>query len=152
MTDWIQRYIGLAEREVATWSKDRSTKVGSVIVGKKKHVVSVGYNGFARGVSDDHPERHERPLKYLLTIHSELNAILNAHYCGASVKGCSIFVTALPPCAGSSNAIVQSGIKRVYCYQVAENAELEERWKQDIVWGEVIRREGGVETIFLERQ
>ena len=39
------RFLRLA-REVSTWSKDPSTKVGAVIVGDNGQVISQGYNGF----------------------------------------------------------------------------------------------------------
>ncbi len=55
--------MGLAEH-VATWSKDRSRKVGCVIVGPDNEIRSLGYNGFPRGITDDIEKRHQRPTKY----------------------------------------------------------------------------------------
>ena len=60
---WDQRFLRLA-LEIASWSKDESTKVGSVVVGPKREIRSTGYNGIPRGVDDDVAARHERPLKY----------------------------------------------------------------------------------------
>ena len=48
---WDLRLLGLAEH-VAQWSKDPSTQVGAVIADKKHRVLSLGFNGFARGVRD----------------------------------------------------------------------------------------------------
>ena len=45
---WDVRFLKLAH-EVASWSKDPSTKVGCVLV-KGKKVVSLGYNGLPMGV------------------------------------------------------------------------------------------------------
>ena len=42
---------GVAE-QVAEWSKEPSTKVGAVVADKKHRVLSLGFNGFARGVKD----------------------------------------------------------------------------------------------------
>ena len=39
-------------KHIGSWSKDPSTKVGAVIVDDKNRIVSVGYNGFPRGVED----------------------------------------------------------------------------------------------------
>ncbi|MBI2669577.1 MAG: hypothetical protein HYX20_00290 [Candidatus Yanofskybacteria bacterium] len=54
---WDRRFLALAEF-VAQWSKDPSTKTGAVIVDSNNRLVSVGYNGFPRGVNDS-PERLE---------------------------------------------------------------------------------------------
>ena len=48
---WNNRYLELAE-QVASWSKDPSSKIGSVAVGDKGQILSQGYNGFPRGVND----------------------------------------------------------------------------------------------------
>jgi dCMP deaminase len=57
---WDKRFMELA-KQVSTWSKDKSTGVGAVIVNDKKKVLSLGFNGFPRGVDDDVESRHERP-------------------------------------------------------------------------------------------
>lgn len=74
---WDDYFIGLA-RKVSERSKDRSTKVGAVIVGPDKEIRSTGYNGFARGVDDEPEERQERGVKLLITPHAEVNAVCNA--------------------------------------------------------------------------
>ena len=48
---WDTRFLRLAF-EVASWSKDHSTKVGAVIIGPDKDPRSFGYNGLPRGVND----------------------------------------------------------------------------------------------------
>ena len=48
--------------------------------------------------------------KYLYTVHSELNAILN--YRGGSLEGAKLYVS-LFPCNECAKAIIQSGIKEV---------------------------------------
>ena len=47
---WDKFFLGMAHY-VSTASKDK-TKCGCVIVDKDRRVVSVGFNGFARCVSD----------------------------------------------------------------------------------------------------
>jgi dCMP deaminase len=111
VTNWDQRFLDLAEH-IAQWSKDPSTKVGAVIVDEKKRVISVGYNGFPRGV-DDSPERYEdRPTKHLFVAHAERNALDNAPL---MVDGCTLYCT-LEPCIGCAKGIIQKGIKRVVTY------------------------------------
>lgn len=72
-----------------------------------------GYNGFPRGVDDARPERHERPLKYLLVVHAEQNAILNAARANIPIsKDCRLYMNFEPcPCAECTKAIIQSGIR-----------------------------------------
>lgn len=108
MANWDARWLQVADH-IATWSKDRSTQVGCVIVGNANQVLSMGYNGFPRGVNDDIEERHDRPDKYLWTEHAERNAIYNAARTGTALAGSTMY---LPwyPCADCARAIIQSGI------------------------------------------
>ena len=108
---WDTRFVEMAKL-VATWSKDRSTKVGCVIVGPNREVRSVGYNGFPRGVDDNVEARHQRPAKYLWTEHAERNAIYNATLAGISLIGCSAYLQWFP-CMDCARALVQSGITTV---------------------------------------
>ena len=111
MADWDKRFLDLAEH-VAQWSKDPRTKVGAVIVDEKKRVVSIGYNGFPRGV-DDTPDRYEdRPTKHLFVAHAERNALDNAPL---MVDGCTLYVP-LVPCNECTKSIIQKGITRVVSY------------------------------------
>lgn len=149
MADWHRRFMDLAE-EISHWSKDRSTKVGAVIVGPDREVVSMGYNGFARGVNDDIDKRHERPWKYFYTPHAEQNALYNTIRTQAKVVRCSIYISSLPPCSICSNAIVQSGIEKVYCVPLKVNTFLEQRWHDEIEHGGIILREAGVNVVYME--
>ena len=54
---WDSYFLDLAML-VGTKSKDSSTKVGAVIVGKDNEIRSTGFNGFPRKVNDDRLERH----------------------------------------------------------------------------------------------
>lgn len=110
-TDWNKRFLDLAEH-VSTWSKDKSRKVGAVIVNDDKRVVSFGYNGFPSGIDDEVDERHERPAKYDWVVHAEENAITNAARIGVSTKGTTIYLN-LFPCARCAGVIINSGIKKV---------------------------------------
>lgn len=109
---WDWRFLDLAEH-IAGWSKDPRTKVGAVIVDQKKRVVSLGYNGFPRGVVD-YKERYEnRPKKHLFVAHAERNALDNAPL---MVDGCILYVP-LMPCNECAKSIVQKGIKTVVTYE-----------------------------------
>jgi len=72
--NWQEYFLGIAE-QVKLKSKDESTQVGAVIVGKGHEILSTGYNSFPRGLDDSRPERQERPHKYPYFEHAERNAI-----------------------------------------------------------------------------
>lgn len=108
MVNWDRRFLDLAEH-IAQWSKDPRTKVGAVIVDEKKRVVSVGYNGFPRGVSDNDERYEDRPTKHLFVAHAERNALDNAPL---MVDGCTLYVPLLP-CNECAKSIIQKGIARV---------------------------------------
>ncbi len=110
---WDEYFMGVAELS-AMRSKDPHTQVGCCIVSPDHKILSMGYNGFPRGCSDDDfPWKREGPPlenKYFYTTHSELNAILN--YRGGSLEGSSLYVT-LFPCNECAKAIIQAGIKEI---------------------------------------
>ena len=95
-------------------SKDPNTQVGACIVGRDNRILSMGYNGFPNGCSDeDFPwdrEGEELETKYPYVTHGELNAILN--YRGGSLEGTKLYVS-LFPCNECAKAIIQAGIKTV---------------------------------------
>lgn len=113
MSKWHNRYIELA-REVSTWSKDPSRKIGAVIVGEHGQILSQGFNGFPRGVFDL-PDRYEdRPTKYKYVVHAEMNAIYNATLNGVKCQGSTLYVWGLPVCSECGKGIIQVGIKEVH--------------------------------------
>lgn len=146
MTDWPQRWFDVCD-QVAGWSKDRSTKVGCVIVGEHNQILSSGYNGFPRGVYDDTDLRHQRPAKYMWTEHAERNAIYNAARHGVALEGSTLYIPWFP-CAGCARAIIQSGIKRVICYKPEENTN--QRWTEDIDVAHDMMFEASIDLIFME--
>ena len=117
---WHIRFLKLAE-QIATWSKDPSTKVGAIIVDGNR-IVSTGYNGFPSDFISQYSliSREEKLAK---TIHAEVNAIL---YAKRDLTNCSIVITA-PPCSNCAAVIAQTGIKEVICNEASK--ELAIRWK-----------------------
>ena len=108
---WDEYFMGVAFLS-AMRSKDPHTQVGACIVSEDNKILSMGYNGFPWGCSDDEfPWKREGdPLdnKYFYTTHSELNAILN--YRGGSLEWAKLYVT-LFPCNECAKAIIQAGIR-----------------------------------------
>lgn len=106
---WDQRFYELAQH-VSRWSKDPSTQVGAVIVNDLNQVLSIGYNGFPRGVRDNEERYNNRDCKHAFVVHAERNALDNAF---ADVRGASMYVTHFP-CHECMKGIVQKGIRRIF--------------------------------------
>ncbi len=103
-----RHFLRLAWVTALDLSKDPSTKVGAVIVTEDTRQVSIGYNGFPKGILET-PERWEKPLKYEFVIHAEMNAIMN---CPFDTKSCTLYCTH-QPCHRCLVHLVNAGIKRV---------------------------------------
>ncbi|MBO7509196.1 MAG: dCMP deaminase family protein [Alphaproteobacteria bacterium] len=108
---WNYRFMQMAQF-IATWSKDNSTKVGCVIVSPNKTILSMGYNGFPRGIDDNVPTRWQRPTKYDFVVHAEENALLNAGRNGTRLDGGILYAT-MAPCTRCAGSIIQSGIREI---------------------------------------
>lgn len=110
---WDEYFMGVAGLS-AMRSKDPGTQVGACIVSGNNKILSMGYNGFPNGCSDDDfpwcREGDALDNKYFYSTHSELNAILN--YRGGSLDGAKMYVT-LFPCNECAKAIIQAGIKTI---------------------------------------
>jgi dCMP deaminase len=111
MSKWSKRFMDLAEH-IADWSYDPSTKVGAVVVDDRNRIISIGYNGFPRGVKDLEKRYEDRPTKHLFVAHAERNALDNSPM---SVEGCTMYVPLLP-CNECAKSIIQRGIKKVVSY------------------------------------
>ena len=110
---WDEYFMGVAILS-GMRSKDPNSQVGACIVSQDNKILSMGYNGFPMGCSDDvfpwAREGEALDTKYLYVTHSELNAILN--YRGGSLEGAKLYVS-LFPCNECAKAIIQSGIREV---------------------------------------
>lgn len=127
MDKWDARYINLA-KEVSTWSKDPSSKIGAIAVGGKGDVLSTGYNGFPRHILDGDERYADRQIKYKYIVHAEANCIYNATYNGVSLKGATMYVYGLPCCSECAKAIIQVGVERV----VMHGDPFNERWRESV--------------------
>lgn len=111
--NWDEYFMGIALLS-AKRSKDPSTQVGACIADSDNKVVSLGYNGMPRGITDEElpwNKGEDLESKYLYVVHAELNAILNTR-AGADLKDCRLYVT-LFPCNECAKAVIQTGIKEI---------------------------------------
>lgn len=137
---WDLRFLDLA-RFISGWSKDPSTQVGAVIVDENNRIVSIGYNGFPKGVCDN-DRLKDRDAKYKIVVHGEINAILFAN---KSVAGCTLYTVPFEPCPRCAGLIIQSGIKRVVAPHNTNN-----RWEDEFIISRTLFKEANIEVCYYE--
>jgi dCMP deaminase len=141
---WDARYLKLA-REVSTWSKDPSVRVGAVAVGEIGQVLAQGYNGFPRGVDDNIERYHDRETKYRYVVHAEANCIYNAAMNGISLNGATMYVYGLPACNECAKAMIQVGIKRIV---MPKHQNVPEKWEHSCNESKHMLKEVGISYEF----
>lgn len=123
---WDYRFLEMAKL-ISTWSKDPSTKCGSVIVRPNKTICSTGFNGFPQKM-EDNPDLYEnRDEKYPRVIHAEMNSLL---FSAESVKGYTIYIWPMLPCERCFIHLVQAGITRFISQPCPEDKI--DRWEKQI--------------------
>ena len=137
---WKIRYFKLAKK-ISEWSKDPSTKVGAICIGKQGQVLSQGYNGFPRNFDDDLEKYKNRELKYKYIVHAEMNCIYHATLNGISLQDSSLFVYGLDICSECAKGIVQVGIKNVY---TCSKPTVSDYWRQSFIITDDIFKKGDV--------
>lgn len=144
--NWDEFYLQFADL-IASRSKDRSMKIGAVLV-KDNAVISMGYNGMPRSVNDDVEARHERPAKYYYFEHGERNSIYNAARVGTPTVGTTMYTQGVP-CADCSRAAIQAGVAKIVVYWQADD-NIASRWKESCAAGREMLEEAGVEIVFVK--
>jgi dCMP deaminase len=146
---WDKFFENLAI-DVSKKSKDKSTKIGVVLVGKDHSILDIGFNGFPRGISDEKEHYHQRPKKYMVTEHAERNAIYNCARNGKSTLGTTLYLSSKGlPCADCARAIIQSGISEVVTHKGTFEG-VSEHWVESIKTGEEMLLEAGVRIRYYE--
>ena len=146
--NWDEYFVKMADL-VATKSKDRSTQVGAVIVGEGHTVLSMGFNGFPRGVNDSVEDRYVRPQKLMFTEHAERNSVYAAALNGVALKGATLYLSGGGlPCCDCGRAIIQAGIKTV----ISRDRPFEGKgdWEASMRASEAMFQEAGIQVIRLD--
>ena len=146
---WDRHFLGMALYH-SQLSKDPSTRVGSVIVGPDREILSGGFNGFPRGIADS-PERLANcDMKLKLVVHAEMNALLAAARTGMRLKGCTLYLAATddtglvwggPPCTRCTVEIIQVGISEIVSFPVKA---IPSRWHDDLKLARELIEEAGI--------
>jgi dCMP deaminase len=148
-THWDKHFIQLALTHAAM-SKDPETRVGAVIIGNDREVVSAGFNGFPRGIADTTERLEHRPTKLQLIVHAEMNSILAAARLGHRVKGCTLYLAATdntglvwggPPCTRCTVEIIQAGIATIVSPPIKPTPS---KWHEDLKVARALLAEAGI--------
>ncbi|MEN8167492.1 MAG: dCMP deaminase family protein [Pseudomonadota bacterium] len=139
---WDTRFLGLAAH-ISAWSKDPSSQVGAVITDGNR-IISLGYNGFARGVEDKAERLGNRECKLNLTIHAEENAMIFAK---RDLTDCTVYVTH-PPCPRCASKLIQEEVARVV--YISPSEDFLSRWADDLKLSHEMYQEAGVEVTSYE--
>ena len=135
---WHYRFLRLAG-EIAEFSKDPSTKVGCILV-RDRRIISTGYNGFPRGISDSFDRLLDRDKKYEMTVHAEINAVTTAALHGVSTEGSTAYVT-FQPCSRCAAVLINAGIREVY---VTADSLIPDRWLDNMILAANLMKEAGI--------
>lgn len=141
------QYMSIARHIAQTLSKDKTRKIGCLLIGEHGQPLAWGYNGFPRGADDDVPERHQHPLKLKWSEHAERNAIYNATRAGVCLLNSVAYICTLLPCVDCARGLVQVGVKEVFVEKSAFNSQ---DWVQDWPLVQEIFEECEVKTHILD--
>lgn len=110
---WDLRFLSLA-KFISAWSKDPSTKTGAVLVRSDRTILSVGFNGFPRQMSDAPEIYADRDKKYSRVVHCEVNALIAAHQ---SIEGSTLYTWPFMSCDRCVVQMIQAGVYRFVSVQ-----------------------------------
>lgn len=127
--NWVDYFLGLAF-VVSQRSRDSQTKHGCVLTDRNNHILSTGYNSFARG-RDDKNLDNTRPGKYPHIIHSEENSLLSCPISLWQVQGGAIGYITGSPCYRCLQRLWNANVTTLY---IADRRgwQLDEQEKDDI--------------------
>ena len=132
---------------IASYSRDPSTKVGSIIVDGLNKIISRAYNDLPVGADSSIKSRFNKNIKLYYLEHAERSAIYFCANNGISTKNTTMYVT-LYPCIDCARAIIQSGIKRVVCTKPNFS---DEKWGESWRIAEELFNECGIEVEYINQ-
>lgn len=147
-TKWDVRFLRLAQ-EIATWSKDPSTKVGCVIVAPDRSIAALGYNGPGRFDVDEAVYSADRDEKLSRTIHSEMNAMMECDIPKSVRAECVVYST-FEPCENCTKHLLQYGFRRFVTIEATP--EQNRRWHDSFARSRQMRRNAKAGMIYYGKE
>ena len=147
---WDVGFINLALSFARDMSKDPNTKVGAVLVGPRREVIQMGFNGFPEGIADTPERLNDRVLKNRLTVHAERNAVCLAARRGIVTEGSTVYLAATDqsgavwggaPCVACLIELIQAGVRGIVTLPFKT---VPSRWADDIAESRRLIREKGM--------
>jgi dCMP deaminase len=110
--NWLQYFMDIAKMVATRATCDRK-HVGAVVVSNSRAIIATGYNGSVVGAPHCDDAGHLMEDGHCVrTIHAEMNAIAQAAHHGVSLRGSTLYCTALP-CWQCFKVICNTGITQV---------------------------------------
>ncbi len=146
--DKALKFLKLAKIQADLFSKDPNTKVGCIIIAPDSlQILSCGYNGLPRNISETETDRWQYPLKAYYCEHSERNCLYNACRSGVKLEG-GIAIVSLYPCHDCARGLIQSGISTIIT--VEPNFE-HYRWGYSFKISSLLFEEAGIKVITFNK-
>jgi dCMP deaminase len=105
----------------------------------------MGYNGFPHRLADSPARLNDRPTKYSMIVHCEMNAVLNAQ---RSVEGCTLYTWPFLSCDRCAVHMIQAGITRAVAPILPER--LYDRWLESVTKTKAYFREAGINVVEVD--
>ena len=102
--------------DVASRSKEPSTKVGCVIVDEDNNIIATGCNDYVMERGSKY-STDKKPVRYLISIHAEMRALITAK---RSVKNCKVYVTHAS-CENCLKHLILAGVKEIIYDKLTTN-------------------------------
>lgn len=143
------KYYQLARFQADLFSKDPNTKVGCLFLAPESlQVLSMGFNGFPRGIDETVAIRWQRPTKYAYIVHAEENGICNACRRGTPLEGAIAVVTKYP-CSACAKSLIQVGISTL----ITAAPDLQHpKWGEEARFSVEMFAEAGIKLIYVTEQ
>ena len=89
----------------------------------------------------------QKPLKYKMIVHAEMNLIYNAADNGVSLKGSTVYVVGLPACRDCAKGLIQVGVERVV---MPMREDLDDKWSVSCADAQSFFDEAGVKWEWIK--
>jgi len=107
---WHARFLAMAQ-ELSTWSKDKDTGSGAILVRQDKTIASIGFSGFPQGVDDAPVYAGESEACKIMMISAARNALLFSK--DSTHQGHTAYIWPGPPDLDAVSHLAHEGVKTI---------------------------------------